>query len=76
MKVFNILFSPLSRLIEIEEAIDGLEAAIDYRNETIMHRQQELRKSVAISEVWHSLSTLATVIAKYFLTQAENRLVF
>ncbi|KAI0219309.1 hypothetical protein LSAT2_029120 [Lamellibrachia satsuma] len=38
------------RLIEIEEAIDGLEAAIDYRNETIMHRQQELRKSVAISE--------------------------
>ncbi|KAK2183775.1 hypothetical protein NP493_289g01021 [Ridgeia piscesae] len=38
------------RLIEIEEAIDGLEAAIDYRNETIMHRQQELRKSVAISQ--------------------------
>ena len=51
MKVVTILLPWLTRLIEIEEAIDGLEAAIDYRNETIMHRQQELRKSVAISQV-------------------------
>ena len=51
-----VLCPSVSRLIEIEEAIDGLEAAIDYRNDTISHRQQELRKSVSISVVRPSRS--------------------
>ena len=42
----------VTRLIEIEEAIDALDAAIEYKNESIFHKQEDIRKSVSISKVW------------------------
>ena len=33
------------RLIELDEGIDALEAAIEFKNEAIAHRQKELRST-------------------------------
>jgi hypothetical protein len=38
-------------LIEIEEALDALEAAIEYKNESIHSRKEDLRKSAMYSSV-------------------------
>ena len=39
------------RLIELEEGMDALDAAIQYKNDTINSRQVELRQSQILSKV-------------------------
>ncbi len=39
------------RLIEMDEALETLDAAIEYKNESIQNRQENLRKSVLLSQV-------------------------
>ena len=41
------------RLIEMDEALETLDAAIEYKNESIQNRQHNLRKSVLLSQVMH-----------------------
>ena len=41
------------RLIEMDEALETLDAAIEYKNESIQNRQHNLRKSVLLSQVIH-----------------------
>ena len=37
----------------MDEALETLDAAIEYKNESIQNRQQNLRKSVLLSQVMH-----------------------
>ena len=39
------------RLIEIEEAIETLDAAIEFKNETISSAREQLRRSAATAQV-------------------------
>ena len=41
------------RLIEMDEALETLDAAIEYKNESIQNRQHNLRKSVLFSQVMY-----------------------
>ena len=41
----------VSRLIELEEGMDALDAAIQYKNDAINSRQVELRQSQILSKV-------------------------
>ena len=39
------------RFIELDEALETLDAAIEYKNDAIHHKQNDLRKSVLLSQV-------------------------
>ncbi|XP_071957109.1 kinesin-like protein KIF27 [Antedon mediterranea] len=62
------------RLIELNEGIDALDAAIDYKNETISNKQKDLRTntlSQSETELMDRLSSLSTpetkaLLARYF----------
>ncbi|XP_072045024.1 kinesin-like protein KIF27 isoform X2 [Amphiura filiformis] len=62
------------RLIELDEGIDALEAAIEFKNDAIVHRQKELRSTeltqseVMLAGRFNSLSTddARTLLTRYF----------
>ena len=43
----------LCRLIELDEAIEALDAAIEYKTESIKAKQDHLRKSSLLTKVNH-----------------------
>ena len=67
------------RLIEIDEGIEALDAAIEYKNENIFLKQQDLRNSISIDQVsdcgpeddWPSKHVMKTLIYYCFVLMAE-----
>lgn len=74
-----LFFSYKYRLIELEEAIDALDAAIEYRTDVIRSRQIELRQSqnVAHSEdsLMNKLNTLTNAETKSLLSKYFEKVI-
>ena len=49
------------RLIELDEAMEALDAAIDYKNESIKSARDQLRQSQALSQVWIEYDKSVTI---------------
>jgi len=59
-------FVSCRRLVELEEQLDAMDAAIEFRNESITSRQNELRRSVvhlsaALGKSHHGLAKLQSL---------------
>ncbi|KAJ8298884.1 hypothetical protein KUTeg_022944 [Tegillarca granosa] len=67
------------RIIELDEAIEALEAAIDYKNETIHNRQLELRHSQMLSQsednMMNKLNSLTTFETKTLLSKYFEKVI-
>ena len=73
------VFYPLYRLIELDEGIEALDAAIEYKTEVIQSRQLEVRHSQALAHsednLMNRLNSLTSQDTKSLLTKYFDKVV-
>lgn len=52
-----MLFTVVVRMLELSEAVEALDAAIEYKNDIIAGKEAEIRRSQVLSQVRHVLRT-------------------
>ena len=61
------------RLIEIDEAIEAIDLAIDYQNNSIHRRETDVQQSIRTSQVRQCVGLFSFNIKSFFVFRVQNR---